>query len=75
MIEHLNQFETTTNIRMIFFVYQIQKMQHADESLNARDQMSCILETNYIYNTEEDIILNEIIYIFPHTNNVISHTR
>ena len=49
-------------------------MQHSDESLKARDQMSCILQMNYIYNAEEDIILNEIIYIFSLTNNVIPHT-
>lgn len=62
LTQHLNQVEGAANARMDFLVSQMQKRLHVDETLKARDQMTWIREMNNIYNTAEEIVLNEIIY-------------
>ena len=62
LTEHLNQIDDVANARMDFLVSQMQKRQHIDESLKSRDQVTWVREMNNIYNTAEEIILNELIH-------------
>lgn len=62
LTEHLNQIDDAANAHMDFLVSQMQKQLHLDESLKSRDQMVWVREMNNIYNTAEEIVLNEIIY-------------
>ena len=63
LIEHLNQIDDAANVRIDFLVSQMQKRLHVDESTKSRDQMWWLCEMNNIYNTAENIVLKDIIFI------------
>lgn len=63
LTEHLNQIDDAANAHMDFLVSQMQKRQHIDESLKSRDQIAWVREMNNIYDTAEDIVLKDIIFI------------
>lgn len=62
LIEHLNQIDDAANARMDFLVSQMQNKLHVDETLKVRDQMAWVREMNNIYNTAEEIVLNNLIF-------------
>lgn len=62
LTEHLNQIDDAANTRMDFLVSQMRKQQHINETLKARNQLAWVRETNNIYKSAEEIVLNEIIH-------------
>ena len=62
LTEHLNQIDNVANASMDFFVSQMKKKLHINETLKSRDQIAWVREMSNIYNAAEEIVLNELIY-------------
>ncbi|MCD8104253.1 MAG: TnpV protein [Lachnospiraceae bacterium] len=62
LTSHLNEIDDAANDRMELLVQQMQKRQHIDEALKARDQMTWVGAMNNIRNAAEEVVLEQLIY-------------